>query len=430
MADTRRTLIERARSVLPGGALGSFVPPAGRDLVATRGAGAYLYDTEGRAYIDYILGSGPMILGHAHPAVVAAVQAQLVRGSQFYVVNDTAIALAEKIIEATGWAEMLKFTSSGSEATYFALRLARALTGRSAVLKFEGAYHGHHDYAMMSTTPSDATPFPAAVPDTAGIPDVLRDEVLVAPFNDLAATLEILETHRHKIAAVIVEPVCRLIEPRPGFLQGLREATRRLGMLLVFDEVVTGFRLAYGGSRALYGVTPDLICFGKIIGGGFPLAAVAGPREMLEYANPRQRGPRYVYISGTLNGNPVAAAAGLATLAELQRPGTYDRLNASAERLRKEFKRLFDKFGIAAQVLGSASMLNFYCTPSRIDDYRSARTEDRGYKARIGEELLMRGVLTNLATKIYVSIAHTDDALNRTVAAFEEVLQKLSGIVA
>jgi glutamate-1-semialdehyde 2,1-aminomutase len=427
MSDSRRTLVERAREVLPGGALGSFVPPDGRDIVATRGAGAYLYDTDGRAYIDYILGSGPMILGHAHPAVVAAVQTQLARGSQFYVVNDSAIALAEQIIEATGWAQMLKFTSSGSEATYFALRLARAVTGRSAILKFEGAYHGHHDYAMMSTTPVGATPFPAAVPDTAGIPDVLRDEVLVAPFNDLAATREILETHRHRIAAVIVEPVCRLIEPRPGFLQGLREATRRLGMLLVFDEVVTGFRLAYGGSRALYGVTPDLICFGKAIGGGFPLAAVAGSRELLEYANPRKRGPNYVYISGTLNGNPVAAAAGLATLAELRRPGTYERLNASGEHLRKEFKRLFDKFGISAQVLGSASMLNFYCTPTRIDNYRSARTENRDSKAQIGRELLLRGVLTNLATKIYLSVAHTDEALSQTVAAFAEALQTLSG---
>jgi glutamate-1-semialdehyde 2,1-aminomutase len=427
VSELEPTLTERARRVLPGGTLGSFVPPAGAEIVATRGEGAHLYDTDGRAYIDYILGSGPMILGHAHPAVVAAVQKQLARGSQFYVVNDLAIMLAEKIIAATGWAQMLKFTSSGSEATYFALRLARAITGRPAVLKFEGAYHGHHDYAMMSTTPPEPLDFPAALPDTAGIPEVLRAEVLIAPFNDLATTLEILERHRHKIAAVIVEPVCRLIEPHPGFLQGLREATQRLGMLLVFDEVVTGFRLAYGGSRAIYGVTPDLICFGKIIGGGFPLAAVAGPREMLEYANPRKPGERYVYISGTLNGNPVSAAAGLATLSQLERAGTYERLNAMAQRLRSEFKRLFEKFGVPAQVLGSASMLNFYCTPNRISDYRSARTENRAYKAKIGSELLARGVLTNLSTKLYVSVAHTDEIIAQTIAAFEGVLLNLAG---
>ncbi len=426
MDTTQNDLVERARRVLPGGSLGSFALPAGQEIVITRGSGATLYDTDGRAYLDYILGSGPMILGHAHRAVVAATRAQLESGSQFYAVNDSAILLAEKILAATGWAEMLKFTSSGSEATYFALRLARAHTGRDKILKFEGAYHGHHDYAMMSTTPSSSAAFPTAVPDTAGIPAVLREQVLIAPFNDLDRTVSLLEKHRAEIAAVIVEPGCRLIAPRPGFLSGLREATSRLGILLLFDEVVTGFRVAYGGSRALYNVTPDLICFGKIIGGGFPLAAVAGRRDILERANPRKRGADYVYISGTLNGNPLAAVAGLATLKELERPGTYERLNAAGERLRRALAALCAELQIPAQILGLASMLNIYFTPSPIDDYRSARTEDLALKERFGRELLKRGIITNLGAKLYLSIAHTDAVLDRTIDAFAQSLKILA----
>ena len=426
MHDSNKDWVERARKVMPGGALGAFALPSGQEVVMTRGNGAKLYDSEGRAYLDYILGSGPMILGHAHPAVVAAVRAQLDSGSQFYTVNEMAVRLAEKILAATGWAEMLKFTSSGSEATYFALRLARAATGRDKIVKFEGAYHGHHDYVMMSTTPPGAAPFPAAIPDTAGIPSVLEREVLIAPFNDLAATVELLEQHRAEIAAVIVEPGCRLIEPRPGFLAGLRAATERLGIVLVFDEVVTGFRVAYGGSRALYGVAPDLICFGKIIGGGFPLAAIAGKRELLEQANPRKRGPGYVYVSGALNGNPVAAAAGLATLAELERPGVYGRLEAAGGRLRREIAALCHARDLPVQILGIASMLNLYFTATPIHDYRSARTENGTLKEKLSRELLKRGVITNLSAKIYLSIAHTDQLLDETLEIFADALTSVT----
>jgi glutamate-1-semialdehyde 2,1-aminomutase len=423
MKERNQNWVERAHNVFPGGALGAFALPSGQEIVMTRGRGAELYDSEGRSYLDYILGSGPMILGHAHTAVVAAVRAQLDSGSQFYTINDTAIRLAEKIVAATGWADSLKFTSSGSEATYFALRLARAATGRDKILKFEGAYHGHHDYVMMGTTPQSPAEFPMALPDSAGIPVVLRQEVLIAPFNDLATTVQLLEKHRGEVAAVIVEPGCRLIEPRPGFLAGLREVTERLGIVLVFDEVVTGFRVAYGGSRALYQVTPDLICFGKIIGGGFPLAAVAGRRELLELANPRKRGPHYVYVSGTLNGNPVAAAAGLATLAELERPGTYAQLDAAGSRLRAGIAALCQEMKIPAQILGIASMLNVYFTEHAIHDYRSARTENAALKERLGRELLRRGVITNLGAKMYLSVAHTDSLLDNTLAIFSDALK-------
>jgi glutamate-1-semialdehyde 2,1-aminomutase len=422
------TLVERARAVLPGGSLGAFALPSGQELVVTRGAGAHLFDSDGRRYIDYILGSGPMILGHAHPAVVAAVRAQLDDGSQFYTVNAAAIRLAEKIVAATGWAEMLKFTSSGSEATYFALRLARASTGRDKILKFEGAYHGHHDYVMMSTTPQASAEFPVAVPDTAGIPKVLRGQVLIAPFNDIERSIELIDDHAHELAAVIVEPGCRLIDPCPGFLAALREATARHGIVLVFDEVVTGFRVAYGGARSIYGVTPDLVCFGKIIGGGFPLAAVAGRRDLLEQSNPRNRGPHYVYVSGTLNGNPLAAVAGLATLEELQRPGTYERLEKAGHRLRQALRSLAEENGIAAQVLGIASMLNIYFTSSEIHDYRSARAENALLKEKFGRELLRRGVITNLGAKLYVSIAHTDAVLDGTIGIFGDALRSIASL--
>lgn len=423
MEDSNEDWVGRAHKVFPGGALGAFALPSGQEIVMTRGNGAELYDADGRSYVDYILGSGPMILGHAHRAVVEAVRAQLDSGSQFYTINDTAIRLAEKIVAATGWADSLKFTSSGSEATYFALRIARAATGRDKILKFEGAYHGHHDYVMMGTTPQSPAEFPTALPDSAGIPAALRQEVLIAPFNDLATTVQLLEKHRGEVAAVIVEPGCRLIEPRPGFLAGLREVTERLGIVLIFDEVVTGFRVAYGGSRALYQVTPDLICFGKIIGGGFPLAAVAGRRELLELANPRKRGPHYVYVSGTLNGNPVAAAAGLATLAELERPGTYAQLDAAGTRLRAGITALCREMKIPAQILGIASMLNIYFTEHAIHDYRSARTENAALKERLGRELLRRGVITNLGAKMYLSVAHTDSLIDKTLAIFSDALK-------
>lgn len=417
---------ERARRVFPGGALGSFALPAGEEFVVTRGEGAHLYDTDGRGYIDCVLGSGPMILGHAHPAVVSAVRAQLERGSQFYTVNDAAIRLAEAILAATDWAERLKFTSTGSEATYFALRLARAATGRDKILKFEGAYHGHHDYVMMSTTPSAAAEFPKAVPDSAGIPRALESEVLIAPFNDLERALQLIGEHRDQLAAIIVEPGCRLIEPRQGFLEGLREATRRYGIVLIFDEVVTGFRVAYGGSRALYQVTPDLICFGKIIGGGYPLAAVAGRQDLLEFANPRKRGPRYTYVSGTLNGNPLAATAGLATLEELRRPGVYEQLNAAGSRLRGALADICRELRIPAQILGGASMLNIYFTGTPIHDYRTARTEDLARKDRLSRALLRRGLIANLSAKLYLSTAHTDDVLDETIAIFAEALRSAS----
>jgi glutamate-1-semialdehyde 2,1-aminomutase len=424
---SNQELLREATNLLPGASLGSFYIPEKDDLVVDRGKGSRVWDVGGRELIDYILGSGPMVLGHAHPAVVAAVQAQIARGATFYALNRPAIRLADAIVKAAPCAEAVKFCGAGAEATFYALRLARAATGRDKILKFEGGYHGHHDYALMSTWPKRLDPFPAAWPDSAGIPQSVAGHVLIAPFNDLATTVSIIEQHKDDLAAVIVEPLSRMLEPVPGFLQGLREATRRLGVVLIFDEVVTGFRVAWGGAQELYGVVPDLACYGKIIGGGLPIAAVAGKRDLIELANPRKKGaPDYVYMSGTLNGNPVSAAAGLATLAELQRPGAYDRLRAVGDRLRGGLRAIASRLGIAAQVLGQGPLANIYFTSEPVLDYRSSLKSDSRVTQQLGSELLARGVLTNLAAKMYLSLAHTDDDIDTTLQAFEDSLKVIT----
>jgi glutamate-1-semialdehyde 2,1-aminomutase len=425
---SNKELLRRAYDLLPGASLGSFYLPEAHEFVIARGEGSRVWDVEGRAYLDLVMGSGPMVLGHAHPDVVAAVREQIGRGSTFYGLNDVAIELAAAIVEASPCAEALKFCGSGAEATFYALRLARAATGRTKVLKFEGGYHGHHDYAMMSVTPARRVPFPTPVPDSAGIPEQVEREVLVAPFNDLAATVQIIEQHRAELAAVIVEPLSRMLEPVPGFLEGVREATRRHNVVLIFDEVVTGFRIAWGGAQEVYGVVPDMACYGKIIGGGLPLAAVGGRRDLVELSNPRKKGaPDYVYASGTLNGNPVSAAAGLATLRVMRQPGTYERLNAVGDRLRAGLRDIARRLDIPAQVLGRGPLGNIFFTPDPVVDYRSSQKNDSRTTQQLGRALLERGVLTNLSAKMYLSLAHTDGDIAQAVAAFEDALREIRG---
>src|SRR5450756_1271775 len=312
-------LLGKAARLLPGGTLGMFGLPADLAMVPAYGRGSKVYDVDGNEYIDCLLGSGPLILGHAHPAVVAAVQEQAAKASTFYFVNEPALELAEIIVSAVPCAEKVRFCSSGNEATFFALRLARAHTRREKVLKFEGGFHGVHDYTILSTWPSE--PYSSARPlvESAGIPASVSDTVLIAPYNDVETTAAGLEANHEELGAVIVEPFQRSYGPRNGFLSFLREITSKYGIDLIFDEVVTGFRFAWGGAQQYYGVVPDLACFGKIIGGGYPLAAVAGRDEIMSQCdNSRKGSPGYVYMTGTLSGNPVAAAAGVATLKELR----------------------------------------------------------------------------------------------------------------
>ena len=432
MADTNRlrsaeetTLLERARRRLPGGVLGTSRYADEAAFVVKRGQGSKIYDVSGREYIDYVLASGPLVLGHAHPAVVAAVRSQIEGGSTYFMVNEPIIELAEEICRAVPCAEQVRFTSTGSEATFFALRVARTARGRDKILKFEGGYHGAHDYSMMSATPRSPKAFPAPVPDSSGIPHALEAEVLIAPYNDLATVEGIVATHAEELAAVIIEPFQRLIPPQPGFLAGLREVTRRYGVLLVFDEVVTGFRLAYGGAQQYYGVVPDIACVGKIVGGGFPLAAVCASEELMRPFDPQQDGKGdFISQSGTLNGNPIAAAAGLATLAELRKPGAYETLHGTGLRLMAGLTELVRRSDLPAQVVGEPVVFDVLFTDEPVTDYRSLQKADGALARLFTTELIKRGVVKN-TQKMYMSLVHTEADVARTLAAAEDALKAL-----
>ena len=420
------TLLETAARRLPGGVLGSQRFTDDLAFVVKRAQGSRLWDVSGRQYIDYLLGSGPMFLGHSHPAVVRAVTEQLADGSTYFLVNEPAIALADEVCRAVPCGEQIRFTSTGSEATFFALRAARAFRKRDKIMKFEGGYHGSHDYALMSQTPKSPKAFPAPMPDSAGIPHAIQDQVLIAPYNDLATVEALVAEHGHELAAVIVEPFQRLIPPQPGFLAGLRAITQRLGIPLIFDEVVTGFRFAYGGAQEYYGVTPDLATYGKIIGGGFPLAAVVGREAIMRGFDPRLDGSGdYVSQVGTLNGNPIAAVAGLASLAELRKPGVYDRVRAIGGALKAGLAGLVKTTGVVAQVVGEPSVFDIVFTDRPVVDYRATLTGDSAKLRRFNEVCLQRGVLKG-GSKIYVSIAHDEADVERTLGVFKDALEAVA----
>ena len=302
-----QALIERAHRFLPGGNLGNL--PI--DAIIREGRGGRIWDVSGNEYVDYLLGSGPMLVGHAHPQVVAAVQDQVELGSTFFAGNEAAIMLAEEIVKAVPCAESVRFSSSGSEATLYAMRTARAFRGRDKILKFEGGFHGMNDYALMSMSPADPPEFPRAVADSAGIPKSVSDEMLIAPFNDIETTSAIIERYHDELAGVIVEPFQRLIPPRPGFLEGLREVTRQYEIPLIFDEVVTGFRFSYGGAQEYYGVTPDLCTLGKAVGvmGGYIAASETIVDVVRSYAT------SFIFTTAL---SPVLAAGALASVRHLK----------------------------------------------------------------------------------------------------------------
>ena len=415
-------LVARAARVLPGGVLGSHRATAGLEFVVKDARGAYLWDTTGKRYFDYLLGSGPMVLGHSHPAVVEAVQKQVPHGSTFMLLNEPIIELSEEIVRAVPCAEQVRFTSTGSEATFFALRVARAFRGREKIMKFEGGFHGTHDYALMSVVPKTPKAFPAAVADSGGIPQAIEETVLIAPYNDLATTEALIAAHHNELAAVILEPYQRVIVPDPKFLKGVRAVSARYGVPLVFDEIVTGFRFAYGGAQEYYGVVPDIAAFGKILAGGYPLGAVAGSEAIMRLFDPALEGmPEHVWQAGTLNGNPVAAVAGLATLAELKKPGQYEKLHRTGNRLKDGLTKLAAKHGMPARVSGEAPVFDIIFTDQDVVDYRATLTADRRRIALFNEECLRRGVV-KAVNKIYVSLAHTDADLDETLGVFDDAL--------
>jgi glutamate-1-semialdehyde 2,1-aminomutase len=414
-------LIETAKRVLPGGTFGNL--PG--DVVIREGRGGRVWDEDGKEYIDFLLGSGPMLVGHAHPEVTAAAQARVAQGTTFFANNRWGIELAEAIVAAVPCAQQVRFVSTGSEADLYAMRATRAFTRRDKILKFEGGYHGMSDYSLMSLAPKRSANFPGAVPDSAGIPRSLRDEMLIAPFNDIAVVESLVREHRDELAGVIVEPFQRIIPPAPGFLAALRRITAENGVPLIFDEVVTGFRLAYGGAQEYYGVEPDLCTLGKVIGGGFPLAAITGKAEIMAHFDRGAVGEdAFLMQIGTLSGNPVAAAAGLATLEILRRPGAYEQIHATGRELMSALSRLLREAGIAAQVIGEPPLFDVVFAAEPVTDYRGMLNNDMTMVRRFNALLRERGILKG-EQKYYVSLAHTPDDVRYTREAWASAIKAL-----
>jgi glutamate-1-semialdehyde 2,1-aminomutase len=423
-AERQRELIDVADRYLPGACLGMMWLPPELRMVMVRGEGSKVYDAAGKEYIDCMLGSGPLILGHAHPAVVEAARSAVEHGSTYFALNEPAIRLAQKVVEAVPCGEAIRFQTTGSEATFSALRLARAFTARDKILKFEGGWHGGHDVGQLSSAPTAPPPFPAAEADCDGIPESAKRDTLVAPFNDLGATRALVEAHARDIAAVIVEPLQRAIRPEPGFLEGLREVTQQFGIVLVFDEIVTGFRLAWGGAQERYGVTPDLACYGKAMAGGFPLSAVVGRADILVAADPRRKGiGPYCFLSGTLTGNPVAAAAGLAALGVLEQPDVYGRLHEIGRRLRDGIDQIGRRLGQPVQAIGDGPVLQVFFTDQPIRNWRGSLAADRAWATRFGHDLIRRRVYCSPGGKLYLSLAHSDDDLDELLRRIEHALR-------
>ena len=420
-----RRLLEKAAQYLPGGNTGNMSVREDLSFLVREGRGSRIYDVSGNEYVDWLMGSGPMVLGHAHPAVVEAVVKAVEQGSTFFATNEKAVLLAEELVNAVPCAEKVRFTTSGTDACFQAMRAARAYRRRDKVLKFEGGFHGTSDYAQMSVTPSGGEEYPQAVANNSGIPSVIQELMLIAPFNDLDTTSSIVEAHHDELAAVIVEPLQRVIAPQPGFLQGLRQLTARHQIPLIFDEVVTGFRLAYGGAQELYGVTPDLCSVGKIMGGGYPLAAVMGRSDILSVFDPEAaEADNYVNQIGTLNGNPIACAAGLATLAELRKEGAYQQLRATGSRLRRALTEICGNNGIAVQNCGEDAIFDVFFTDRSVTNYREGLAGDAQMMGRFNAGLLERGILKG-TQKFYPSMVHTEEDVERTIEAFREVVPGL-----
>lgn len=413
--------ISRAQAVLPAGGFGNFDP----GIVIAKGQGSRVWDEDGNEYIDYLIGSGPMLLGHGHPEVMEAVLEQLPKGMTFFANNSKGIELAEAIVEAVPCCEQVRFVASGGEADMYAIRLARAYTGRDKILKFEGGYHGMSAEAQMSLAPDKLVNFPQAVPDSAGIPQGVADQMLIAPFNDLAAVETLLAEH-NDVAAIIAEPLQRIIPADPGYLQSLRDLCDKYNILLIFDEIVTGFRMAYGGAQERYGVTPDICTLGKIIGGGFALAALGASAEIMQHFDKSIVGAdNWLMQLGTLSGNPVAAAAGLKTMEILRRDGSYDQLRATGRTLKVMQSNALSQAGIAHQICGDDTLFDIFFTNTPCRDFRTAKHDDPRRSAIYNDVLRKHGVF-KAPGKLYPSLAITDADLQQSKNAARAAAQSLA----
>ncbi len=417
--------IQRAHKVLPAGNFGNFES----SVVICKAKGSRLWDADGNEYIDLLLSSGPMILGHGHPEVVEVILEQVGKGTTFFANNPAGIELAEVICDAVACAEQVRFLSTGGEADMYAIRLARAFTGRDKIVKFEGGYHGMSSEAQMSLAPEKRVDFPNAVPDSAGIPAAVRQDVLIAPFNDLEVTASIIEAHAGKIASVIVEPMQRCIPPQQGFLEFLRNICNQHDIVLIFDEVVTGFRLAYGGGQEYYGVVPDLCTLGKLIGGGFPLSAVAGRADIMSHFDKAKVGSDgFLMQVGTLSGNPMASVAGLKTLEIMRRPGQYEKLHQNGSAIQQHLRQSLNEFDIDHQIFGEMSQFDLIFTDQFVNDYRDSQSGDATIMSRFLRELRKNRILKS-PTKYYISLALTEEDLSQIGEAIWQSAKALVEVV-
>ncbi len=420
---------DRAWSVFPRGSNGEFNLPYELTRVIEHGIGCELWDVEGRHFLDFSMGWGSALVGHARSEVVEAVASQIRKGSNFAYITAPSLQLAEEIVQVSPASDQIRFCASGTEATMYCQRLARAHTGRTKILKFEGAYHGANEIGVTSLFPDKLVNFPEPDPSSAGIAHSVMDHVLVAPFNDLDTTRRIIEEHAHELAAVIAEPLHRCLAPVDGFLQGVRKLTEVHNILLIFDEVVTGFRLAYGGAQEYYGVVPDLVAYGKALGGGYPIGAFGGKSEIMELVGEDRLGSStYVWTASTLGGNPVSSCASLAALSVFRQEGAYEKLHGLGVYLRTSMKRVLDNIGIAGQIIGDGPLAQVVFTESTdpVIDYRSTKKGNTAANRAMMLGLFERGIFLNpMGTKLYLSLAHSESTCDAFLDRFSDTLHVL-----
>jgi len=422
-----QALYERAINIIPGGVnspVRACKSVGANPLFIERGMGCMIYDADGNRYIDYIGSWGPLILGHRHPAVVEAIIAVLDRGTSFGAPTDLEIQLAQMVIDAVDSVDVVRMVNSGTEATMSAIRLARGATGRDIVIKFDGCYHGHADTLLVAAGSGVAT---LGIPGSPGVPAAVARHTLSLPFNDKDAIHKVMDEKGDKIACVIVEPVAGnmgLVPPADGFLETLREVTAKHGAVLIFDEVMTGFRVAYGGAQSLYGIVPDLTCFGKVIGGGLPVGAYGGKKDIMAQIAPQGN----VYQAGTLSGNPIAMTAGIATLEQLKKDGVYESLQENSVRLVAGLTRAAQKAGVVAKVGHVGSMLGMFFTDQDVACFDDAKTCDLELFSNFYQGMRQKGIYIapSQFEALFLSTAHTDEHIDVTVNAAEQVLQNLA----
>jgi glutamate-1-semialdehyde 2,1-aminomutase len=420
--------VQRSLRVFPGGSNGEFNLPSELSIVIERGKGCELRDSTGAAYLDFSMGWGSVLVGHAHPQVTEAVIRQAALGANFAYVNENSLALAEELCRLSPACERVRFCASGTEATMYCQRLARAFTSRRRILKFEGAYHGANAVGVTSLFPDRLLAFPQADPSSAGIPPSVADDILVAPYNDATITAELIAENATELAAVIVEPLQRCTPPKDGFLESLRAACDTHDVPLIFDEVVTGFRLAYAGAQEYYGVTPDLVAYGKALGGGYPIGAFGGRAEIMDLVREDRLGePDYVWVASTLGGNPISTAAAGAALDVFREPDCYQRLHDLGHYLRKGMREALDVHQERAQVIGDGPLAQVVFSPAPVYDYRSTKRGDGNKGRSLMLALFRRKIFLNpMGTKLYLSVAHTQADCDAFLERFEDALQAVN----